>query len=84
MILDKNGAMYHSISMKTTTKAMTIRLSEEQAEALEALASVDRQPISEVIRAAVAGHIDARKKDPDFQSSLKDRLSRTKRLLGTK
>ena len=63
-------------------KAMTIRLSAEQAEALETLAAVEDRPISEVIRAAIAEHIDVRRKDPVFQSGLKERISRAQRLLG--
>ena len=63
------------------TKAMTIRLSADQADALETVASVEAMPVSEVIRAAIAEHIDNRKKDPAFQDSLKDRLERSKRLL---
>jgi predicted transcriptional regulator len=62
-------------------KAMTIRLSEEQADALETVAAVESMPVSEVIRAAIAEHIDSRKKDPAFQDSLKERLERAKRLL---
>jgi predicted transcriptional regulator len=62
-------------------KAMTIRLSAEQAEALETVASVEARPVSEVIRAAIAELIDNRKKDPTFQSGLKDRLNRARRLL---
>ena len=62
-------------------KAMTIRLTTEQAEALETVASVEERPISEVIRAAIEEHIDTRKKDPAFQDSLKDRLARARRLL---
>lgn len=62
-------------------KAMTIRLTGEQAEALETVASVEDLPVSEVIRAAIEGHIDSRKKDPAFQDSLKDRLARARRLL---
>ena len=62
-------------------KAMTIRLTTEQAEALETVASVEERPVSEVIRAAIEQHIDSRKKDPAFQNSLKDRLARTRRLL---
>jgi len=61
-------------------KAMTIRLSAEQAEALEAVASVDARPVSEIIRAAIAEHIDSRKKDPAFQDGLKHRLDRARRL----
>jgi predicted DNA-binding protein len=62
-------------------KAMTIRLTTEQAEALETVASVEERPVSEVIRAAIEEHIDSRKKDPAFQDSLKGRLARARRLL---
>ncbi len=62
-------------------KAMTIRLSAEQADALETVATVEARPVSEVIRAAIAEHIDKRKKDPVFQDSLRDRLDRARRLL---
>jgi predicted transcriptional regulator len=62
-------------------KAMTIRLSAEQAEALETVADVESRPVSEIIRAAIAEHIDARKKDPTFQDSLRNRLERARRLL---
>ena len=62
-------------------KAMTLRLSAEQAEALETVATIEDRPVSEVIRAAITEHIEKRKKDPVFQDSLKDRLDRTRRLL---
>ena len=62
-------------------KAMTIRLSAEQAEALETVASVEERAVSDVIRAAIAQHIAVRKTDPDFQKGLKDRIARTQQLL---
>ncbi len=62
-------------------KAMTIRLSAEQAEQLETVASVDDQPVSEVVRAAIAEHIARRKKDARFRDSLKGRIARVQRLL---
>jgi predicted transcriptional regulator len=62
-------------------KAMTVRLSAEQAEALETVANVEARPVSEVIRAAIAEHIDNRKKDRAFQDNLRDRLDRARRLL---
>jgi hypothetical protein len=62
-------------------KAMTIRLTTEQAEALETVATVEELPVSEVIRAAIDQHIDTRKKDPVFQDSLKERLARARKLL---
>lgn len=62
-------------------KAMTIRLSAEQAEELETVASIQDIPISEVIRTAITEHIDNRKKDPTFQDGLKERLNKTRRML---
>jgi len=62
-------------------KAMTIRLSAEQAEALETVATVEARPISEVIRAAITEHIDARRQDPTFQENLRVQIERTRRLL---
>jgi predicted transcriptional regulator len=63
-------------------KSMTIRLSAEQAEALETVATIEDTPISEVIRAAIAQHIDNRRQDPQFQDSLRNRIDRAQRLLG--
>ena len=60
---------------------MTIRLSAEQAEALETVASVEETPISQVIRVAIAHHIDARRKDPKFQNTLRGRIERAKKLI---
>jgi predicted transcriptional regulator len=62
-------------------KAMTIRLSAEQAEELETVATVDNQPIAEVIRAAIAEHIEGRKRDAQFQDSLRDRIERARQML---
>lgn len=62
-------------------KAMTIRLSAEQAEALETVATVEDRPVSETIRAAIAEHIEKRRKDPGFRDGLKERIDRAQRLL---
>jgi predicted DNA-binding protein len=62
-------------------KAMTIRLSAEQAEELETVATVDNQPIAEVIRAAIAEHIADRKRDEQFQDSLRQRIERAQQML---
>lgn len=64
-------------------KAMTIRLSADQADALETVATVDNQPVSEVIRAAIAQHIEVRKADQAFQDGLKQRIERAQTLLGS-
>ena len=60
---------------------MTIRLSADQAEALDTVAAVDGQAVSQVIRIAIAGHIEDRKRDRVFQSSLRERLERAQQLL---
>lgn len=61
---------------------MTVRLSPEQAEELEMVAAVDGQPISEIIRSAVAEHIEARKHDSQFQDGLRDRIARAQKMIG--
>jgi len=62
-------------------KSMTIRLSADQAEALETVANVEDRPISDVIRAAISQHIDIRRKDPKFQENLRERISKARRFL---
>lgn len=62
-------------------KAMTVRLSEEQAQALEMVASVENKAVSDIIRAAIATHIENRRRDPGFQAGLKDRISQARKLL---
>ena len=64
-----------------TEKAMTVRLSREQAEALETVATVEDLPVSKVIRAAIAEHIDRVRRDPAFQDSLRERIDRAQKLL---
>lgn len=61
-------------------KAMTVRLSAEQAEALETVATVENRPVSDVIRAAIAEHIEGCRRDPAFQEGLKERIDRAQRL----
>ena len=60
---------------------MTIRLSADQAEALQTVATVEDRPVAEVIRAAITAHIENRRKDQNFQDSLKERIERAQRLL---
>ena len=64
-------------------KAMTIRLSADQAEELNVVAAVDGRPVSEVIRAAIADHIEERKQDDAFQDSLRQRIDRSQRMLSS-
>lgn len=62
-------------------KAMTIRLSAEQADQLEMVASVENQPVSEVIRAAIANHIATVSQEEAFQEGLRQRIERAQDLL---
>ena len=62
-------------------KAMTIRLTTNQAEDLNTVAAVDGVPISQVIRTAIAGHIEERKRDEAFQDGLRQRIEKTQRML---
>lgn len=62
-------------------KAMTIRLTSDQAEDLNTVAAVDGVPVSQVIRAAIAGHIEERKRDEAFQDGLRQRIEIAERML---
>jgi predicted transcriptional regulator len=62
-------------------KSMTLRLSADQAEALDTVSTIDNQSIAEVIRAAISQHVERRRQDPAFQDGLKERIDRAKRLL---
>lgn len=55
-------------------KAMSLRLPQDLAAELEAVAGTDEVPISEVVRAAVYRHIATRRADPRFKAKLKKRL----------
>jgi predicted transcriptional regulator len=81
-VVDNRGVETDNWGMRPA-KAMTIRLSADQAEQLETVANVDQRPVAEIIRAAIAEHIDRRKEDSQFQDSLKDRITRAQQLLGT-
>jgi hypothetical protein len=62
-------------------KAMTVRLSAEQAEELETIAAVDDLPVSEIVRTALARHIEERRHDRQFRRSLQAHIDRAQRLL---
>ena len=64
-----------------TVKAMTIRLSADQSEELDTIAAVDGQPVSRVIRSAIAEHIEERKRDAAFQEMLRQRIEREQQML---
>lgn len=67
--------------MTEDQKAMTLRLERDHAEALEIVATVDGQPMSAVIRAALMEHIKTRRADPEFQARLRNVAERNKAAL---
>jgi predicted transcriptional regulator len=60
---------------------MSLRLGDEQARALNALAMAEETSVSEVIRDAIAELIEKRRKDADFQERLKRAVERNKEAL---
>jgi predicted DNA-binding protein len=63
------------------TKATSLRLPEQMAAELAAVARADGMPISEAVREAIEKHIAERRSDKDFQKRLKEILEEEQRLL---
>ncbi len=63
------------------TKAMTLRLPGELHERLAAVAAVEGEAIAEVVRQAVADHVERRRHDPEFKAKLEATLRQHQRLL---
>jgi predicted transcriptional regulator len=63
------------------TKAMSLRLSEDLAAELAAVAETDEMPISEAVREAIDKHIAERRADKAFQVRLKQRLEENREIL---
>jgi predicted transcriptional regulator len=79
-VIDSCGIANENEGMKPA-KSMTVRLSADQAELLETVASVEERPVSEVIRLAIDEHIARRRNDAAFQEGLKSRIERAQRFL---
>jgi predicted DNA-binding protein len=62
-------------------EALTLRLSHEQSEGLEAAARADGVPVSEAVRSAIDEHIERRRKDEAFQERLRASVERNQRIL---
>jgi len=62
-------------------KTMTLRLSDELAADLEAMARVDDVPVSEAIRIAIDERIKARRDDKQFQARLRRLMTENQRAL---
>lgn len=64
-----------------TTKATSLRLPEDQAADLAAVARADGMKISEAVRQAIAKHIATRRSDNDFQDRLRRLLEEDRETL---
>jgi post-segregation antitoxin (ccd killing protein) len=65
----------------TMPKTMTLRLSDQQASDLEAMARVDGVPVSEAVRVAIEKRIEARRSDRAFQTRLRRLMAENQRAL---
>jgi predicted DNA-binding protein len=63
------------------TKATSLRLPEEMAAELAAVARADDMPMSEVVREAIEKHIAERRADNDFQKRVKQLLEEDQEVL---
>jgi predicted transcriptional regulator len=63
------------------TKNLLLRLDPALAEELQAVASVEGRPVSEVVRDAIRELVDARRVDEDFQQQLRLAAKEQQRLL---
>lgn len=62
-------------------KILTVRLPADQAQELEAVAEVNGVAVAEEVRAAIAAHIEARRKDEEFRGRLRASIERNKMIL---
>ncbi len=63
------------------TKSMTMRIDETLAQRVRTIAEVEETSVSDVIRDALAEHVERRRSDPEFQAMLKRNLQRHQELL---
>jgi predicted transcriptional regulator len=75
--MDKQWWLYSEAMPKT----MTLRLSDELAADLEAMARVDDVPVSEAIRIAIDERIKGRRDDKQFQARLRRLMAENQRAL---
>lgn len=62
-------------------KSLTLRLDQLLFERLRAVAEVEGEAVSDVIRQAIAKYVEQRRQDPLFQQLLEENLARHQRLL---
>jgi predicted transcriptional regulator len=63
------------------TKSVLLRLNEDLADRLRAVAEVEDRTVSDVIREAIAEHVERRRSDPEFRRRVAESMKRHERLL---
>lgn len=63
------------------SKAMSLRLSEKQAGELAVVCRADGVKMSEVVREAIAKHIEERREDKEFKERVKKRMEKDREVL---
>lgn len=58
------------------SKAMSLRLSEKQAAELAVVCRADGVKMSEVVREAIAKHIEERREDEEFKERVRKRIEK--------
>lgn len=71
-----------TLSRVATTKNLLLRLDPDLAEQLQAVAEVERRPVSEVVREAIRALVAARRDDEGFQRRLRETAADHERVLG--
>jgi len=62
-------------------RAMSLRIPDDQARALDAVAMADEMSVSEVVRTAITERIEQRRTDKDFQERLRRAVERNREAL---
>lgn len=69
------------MASQSDIKSMTLRLDGELVDKVRTIAEVEETTVSDVIRDALADHVEKRRRDPEFQAMLKRNLRRHQELL---
>jgi predicted transcriptional regulator len=71
----------HDTKRFAMSKGFTVRLDDDQAEELEAVAKVDGVPVAEEIRQAIAVRIEQRRNDEEFRRRLRQSIEDNQKIL---
>jgi hypothetical protein len=69
------------MATKSGTANILLRLDAELADKVKTIAQVEGRTVSDVVREALAAHVDARRKDPNFSKLLRRNMAKHKRVL---